>query len=399
MTHRNNFGSVCISLWICQGREGSEELNLSKSSQLVCITRTKWLSSGSLVRPRLWHYQGYTWSRMSGEPQGESCFLTPSNSPLCSWWEIFIAQTSSKFCKSAAPRARQIKTDVLNSGIARMWFRAAGRVKALRTSSLLRHKNDADDGVTRHNKSNPRRLWRVGLQTCRRSWRLQTVHGPAELPRDSRCSARSLCTVLERQRRKVWASAGGAGRWFVRKVAEEGHFSSCYSLCGHRDKEEQSRGAFWRAAALSRAPSDEPAQHPSVRMTAAHRGKEQLPPLLSHQEDKSRTRPTPVTSQHISLLPYCQLCSRFFQHQIKMIFFLFCSSRSLYLNIRLWTQNKSPSWKWSLKTRVIHRLIVPRAFPFKIFALSKWEVKNLYFALFVKHSLHPWFMLPGTCSM
>lgn len=97
---------------------------------------------------------------------------------------------------------------------------------------------------------------------------------------------------------------------------------------------------------------------------------------FSSTKKTTRTRPTPATSQHISLLPYCQLCSQFFQHQIKIIFFFLCSSHSLHINIRLWTQKKPPSWKWSLKTQVIHRLIVPRAFPFKIFALRKWEVKN-----------------------
>lgn len=80
------------------------------------------------------------------------------------------------------------------------------------------------------------------------------------------------------------------------------------------------------------------------------------------------------------------------------IFFFSYSSLSLYINIRLWTQNKSPWWEWSLKTWVMHMLIVPHAFPFKIFGLRMWEVKNLYFEVFIKHSLHPLIYAPWDLS-
>lgn len=77
-----------------------------------------------------------------------------------------------------------------------------------------------------------------------------------------------------------------------------------------------------------------------------------------------------------------------------VLFFFFCSSLSLYINFRLWTQNKSPWWEWSLKAWVIYILIVPHAFPFKIFGLRTWEVRNLYFEVFIKHSLHPLIYAP-----
>lgn len=145
MTHRNNFGSACISLWICQGREGSEELSLSKSSQLVCITRTKWLTSGSLVRPRLWHYRGYIWSKMSREPQGESCFLTLSNSPPCSWWGRFIAQTSSKFWKAA--RAQHWGPDKLRQMFWTWGWRGCGFARPA-TWRLSEHPPSSDTRMT-----------------------------------------------------------------------------------------------------------------------------------------------------------------------------------------------------------------------------------------------------------
>ena len=89
---------------------------------------------------------------------------------------------------------------------------------------------------------------------------------------------------------------------------------------------------------------------------------------------------------------------KFFQHQIFPFFFFSCSSLSWYINIRLWTQNKSPGWEWSLKTWAIYTLIVPHVFPFKIFGPRMWEVKNLYFEVFIKHILHrliyaPWDLL------
>lgn len=112
-----------------------------------------------------------------------------------------------------------------------------------------------------------------------------------------------------------------------------------------------------------------------------------------HQAEKSQTWLTAVTSQHIPLLPCYQLWSQFLQHQIFQRFF-FCSSLSLYINFRLWTQNKSPWWEWSLKAWVIYILIVPHAFPFKIFGLRTWEVRNLYFEVFIKHSIHPLIYAP-----
>ena len=63
MTHQNNFGSACVSLWIYQGCKGSEELNLSKSSQLIYITRAKWLT----VVP--WLVRGSDMSRVTFDPR------------------------------------------------------------------------------------------------------------------------------------------------------------------------------------------------------------------------------------------------------------------------------------------------------------------------------------------
>lgn len=64
---------------------------------------------------------------MSWEPQGESCFLTPSNSPLHSWWGRFIAKTSSKFSKAA--KAQRWGPDKLRQMFWTLGWRGCGFVQ------------------------------------------------------------------------------------------------------------------------------------------------------------------------------------------------------------------------------------------------------------------------------
>lgn len=107
-----------------------------------------------------------------------------------------------------------------------MWFRAAGHVKALSTSSLLRHRNEADN-ARRRNKSRRWLGW-VGLPTCKRSPQLG-------------CSVRSHCTLLGNPREEQVCERRGKdlpGSRAKRAVCQ--HEAASAGATATRTKEEKS---------------------------------------------------------------------------------------------------------------------------------------------------------------